>query len=202
MSKVPAGFFEVLQYATFWITVAVFVAVITYVPKVVARIKTSRRKTLGNHMIKAAESFRRRFVMNIDHDIIAVCTSAAFTKGLHEHNQKVKTGEAKEWEKVVVCAIPTFTFAGSEQTRRPIHTGVREQLELIVRPMILTLTGFDPNEVSNKDFEKALSIIFERDSRLFVPFAGSPAEGEKQFTLYGKTTIEQAINDINRTVDL
>lgn len=165
-------------------------------------IKRSRQRNLVGQMIVAAENFRRRFVMNIDHDIIAVCTSAAFTKGLHEHTQRVKNGEAKEWEKVVVYAKPTFTFAESEQTRRPIHTGVREQLELIVRPMFLTLTGFDPDEVSKKDFEKALSIIFERDSRLFVPFAGSPSEGEKQFALYGKTTIEQAINDINRTADL
>jgi len=167
---------------------------------VVTVSKRARRKNLGEQMIKMAENYRRQFVSNSDHDIINICTSATFTKGLYAHNQKVKSGEIKEWEKVVVYARPSFTFAGSEQTRRPIHTGVRADLELIAKPIIMALTSVDPDKVSSRDYKKALQIIFERDSRLFVPYAGSPSDGERQFAYYGKTDIEQADNHLNRSV--
>lgn len=189
-----------------WFLLVLFVVIILMVVwsvmGVVTVSKRARRKNLGEQMIKMAKNHRRRFVLNIDHDITAVCTSSAFTKGLYVHHQMVKNGKIKEWEKVVVYAGPTFTFAGSEQTRRPIHTGARADLESIVGPIVMALTGVDPDMVSSRDYEKALQIIFERDSRLFVPYAGSPSDGEKQFALYGKTTIEQAIADINRAVGL
>jgi len=153
-------------------------------------------------MLEAAKKFRRMFVVNIDHDILGVCTSAAFMKGLNEHNRKVNSGEVKEWEKVVVYALPLLTFAGNVQTQRPVHTGIRKDLELIVRPMIMALTGVDPDEVSKEDFDKVMSIIFERDSRLFVPYAGGLSDGEKQFAFYGKITIEEAIAVLNQAAGL
>lgn len=189
-----------------WALMALFLVIVLMlawmVKGFVGSIKQGLRKNLGEQMIKKAKNYRRRFVLNIDHDITAICTLAVFTKGLYAHNQKVESGEMKEWEKVVVYAKPSFTFAGSEQTRRPVHTGTRTDLELIAGSIIMVLTGVDPDTVSRKDYEKALQIIFERDSRLFVPYAGSPSDGEKQFAFYGKTTIEQAIADINRAVGL
>ena len=161
--------------------------------EVVKAVGKSQRNKRGVKMIEAAKRLGCRFCCNWDHDVLAMCTWRVFQEGLAEHNRKVNVGEAKEWDKVVCYAKPVFTFAGSEQTLRPAHTGLKSELDSVADMMMKSITGgISKSDVSLNDYDKAMGMIFVRDSRLFVPYAGSPSDGEKQFAFYGKTTMAQA----------
>lgn len=151
-------------------------------------LERSNRKKLGQQMIAKAKWYGARLVRNIDHDICAVTSTVGFDDGLSIHNEKVENGQIKPWEPVVVYASPTFTFAGSKQTFRPIHTSVKRDLDSWVALVLKDVTGVHRNQVSREDFDAAVEEIMPRDTRLFVPYSGSA--NEKQFVFYGKQTLD------------
>lgn len=134
-----------------------------------------------------------RFYYNVSNDIVAVCTESSFQAGLAEHTKQVKDGKQKLWDKVVCTAKPTFTFAGSEQTLRPIHTGLRDDLDEIMGKIVIKIVGgAERYTLDRDDFEKVLKSILIKDSRLFVPYSGSVPSAEEQFNIYGSTTLKEA----------
>ena len=155
---------------------------------VVEKIRRNKKEELGKRMIAKAKWYGARLVRNIDHDVAAVCSKATFEDGLSVHHEKVENGQIKPWEQVVCYANPTFTFAGSKQTFRPIHTGLRCDLEDWIALKLQDITGIRRDQVSRKDFDAAIEQIIPRDTRLFVPYSGSASE--KQFAMFGKQTLD------------
>lgn len=134
-----------------------------------------------------------RFYYNVSNDIIAVCTESSFQAGVAQHAQQVKEGKQNLWDKVVCTAKPTFTFAGSEQTLRPIHTGLRDDLEKMMDQIVVKIVGAGERyTLDQHDFEKVLKAILIKDSRLFVPYSGVVPSAVEQFKIYGSTTLEEA----------
>lgn len=147
----------------------------------------------GSKMVKLAKSSSLRFRFNLQGDIVAVCTEKAFEEALVEHANKVEQGEVKQWSRVICFAKPTFTFAGNEEIRRPIHTGDRNDLDTIVMNIVERVTGIKKKDVDPRDYDSAFRSIFIRDRRLFVPYNNINVKTmEEQFAFYGKTTIDQA----------
>jgi hypothetical protein len=184
------------MFESFWfnllawiVSVAIFLIFMDIMDRRIEKYKLRKR---GKKMIEAAKRFNGRFRCNWDHDVWALCTASVFQKAIEDHMLKVEQGTAKEWDKVVCYAKPLFTFACSEQTLRPIHTGRRSDIFPLIEGMMKKITGISKAVVSPEDYEKAVKMIFVRDSRLFVPYAGAPSDGEKQFAFYGKTTMAQA----------
>lgn len=150
-------------------------------------IRRNKKEALGQRMIAKAKWYGARLVRHIDHDVVAICSKATFEDGLSVHHEKVENGQIKPWEQVVCYANPTFTFAGSKQTFRPIHTGLRCDLEDWVALKLEEITGIRSDQVSRKDFDAAVEQIIPHDTRLFVPYSGSASE--KQFAMFGKQTL-------------
>ncbi len=131
------------------------------------------------------------FCAHVKGDVIALCTLKNFDKAVVEYNNKVGTeGGPKAWKKVIVCVNPTFTFAGSEQSLRPAHTGKREDLEAMVRRMLEIM--FDKNDClySSRFIEEVAKILIRKDSRLYVPFIGD--EYQKEWDDYDHMQLYQA----------
>ena len=157
-----------------------------------------KRKKLGRRLIEVAKIYGVRFYRNVDQDIVAVCTKRSFNNALIEHHELVKHYKAKLWDKVICYAYPTFTFAGSEQTLRPIHTGLRADLEKMIEGVMRGIYGgIKREEVSGEDYDEAASIIFVKDTRLFVPYSGFVSDPEKHFARFGETNLEEAIRVID-----
>lgn len=170
----------------------VVVAVVWYWLGLAEKIRHNKKEVLGQRTIAKAKWYGVRLVYNIDHDVVAVCSKSAFDDGLSVHHEKVESGQIKPWEPVVCYANPTFTFAGSKQTFRPIHTGLMCDLKGHWMALILKdATGVSRDQVSRKDFDAAIEQIMPRDTRLFVPYSGNA--NEKQFAFYGK----QELDDFN-----
>lgn len=133
------------------------------------------------------------FYYNIQGDVYAVCTPTAFKEAIADYLDKLANNQVLPWDKVICYANPTFTFAGSEQTRRPIHTGTLEDLDEILNQIIQRFTKTDPRLLSRQDRSTVLQSFCTKDSRLFVPFSGNnPFTMEEQAKMFGQQLLSKA----------
>ena len=120
-------------------------------------------------------------------DIIGVASDFEFQQELALNTKKIDP-----WDKVVLMFKPTFTFAKRESVMRPIHTGLREDLDEIIRTRVREITGYGDEGLSGGEWYELLEIIMIKDERLFVPYAGTDAEGKWQFKIFGQKTLAEA----------
>lgn len=156
----------------------------------------SIRDHRGKKMLNLVQDFPLRFYTKIKDDVRAVTTMQAFSRGLSEHDAKVAEGKIQKWEKVVSYAKPTFTFAGSQSTLRPIHTGLEADLKVILKRIIKEITGIDEKDVTSLDYERAVEMLLVRDERLFVPYCGQVPNAEWQFKYYGDRDLANAETEL------
>lgn len=151
-----------------------------------------RRKKLLSEAIQKLKDSGIVFYWNQEHSVTAVCTWLSFHSALVEHEEKIRNGEAQEWDKVVLYAKPTYTFASNPQTRRPIHTGILEDFEKIVEEIVESVTSLKHENFSYCQYKKLAQTITKKDTRLFVPYCGKVAGREWQFLTYGRVTLDHA----------
>jgi hypothetical protein len=124
-----------------------------------------------NYKINNLKNSPTRFRGNWVNDVFAICTEADFQTHLSFYVKNI--GKlAMAYDKVVLYVLPTFTFAGQEDSQRPIHTGSRSDAENIFRIILKSQYGFTDDELFQvKFFEELISHLVKRDKRLYVPFA-------------------------------
>ena len=187
---------EDFQVVRFFVFMIFEISTIVYIlPKVISIIDRADRRRGVKRMIRDLKMVGIRFYYNTDanRDVMAITTAEAFQAGLDLHKERVADGEAKVWDKVVVHALPTFTFASSEETLRPVHTGVQQYLERMIDAIVLDITKHDRVGLSKREYEDVLKTILIRDRRLFVPYSNAGImDVSKQFLLYGMPTLMEA----------
>jgi len=137
-----------------------------------------------------------KFYMKTANSVTGVTRADTHRLGERTHHFLVENGKLQGWDKVVIYASPTFTFAVDEQSRRPIHTGIYDDLVMIVDGIIHQVTGYKLSEFDDKEKTRILEAIIKTDSRLYVPYSGKEEEGKRDFERYGKTTLEDARRSI------
>jgi len=166
-------------------------------------IDSWRRDRRGKKMIVAAKEHQALFRFNNDKEVTGICIGRNFEYALSVRWGKEEDHEVNPWEKVILQVVPTYAFAENEMLLRPAHTGQLKDLEIFIDGAVEKLTGFKKSDVSWEDFEEARKIIFHRDIRLFVPYSGlSTTEGEKQYKKYGSNPWPEALEDLQKVVDL
>ncbi len=150
-----------------------------------------------NKMIRKLKTFRNELCYNINNDVMAVCRNSTFNMGISEHHEMIGTGHFKVWDTVVSRARPLFIFAGSLETLRPVHTGLRTDFEEMLDQYILRVTNYKLTSIKDKRLaDKVRSMILRRDSRLFVPYSATSGNLAEQFEFYGNKDLTQARNDL------
>jgi len=149
----------------------------------------------GKKMLQLVEPFRDSLCVNSCEKIVAICTGTEFRQALKDYQDEIESGDRGKLDKVVLKIQSTFTFAENEGVRRPIHTGLRSDLEKIIGRFIFDITRMHKNDVSDSVYEQALQIIACRDKRLFVPYAVD-AKIEEQYEFYGETSLLEAENTL------
>jgi len=159
------------------------------------------RRRLGERMVETAAYLQPIVVYNESGKGVAVCRYDLFTKAVSEWMLKVskETDPKKiidwQFQKTVVFVTPTFTFSSHEGVAILAHTGNKKDAEQIMEWIVEKVTGIKREQVEKKYFDRAVAKLAIRDRRLFVPFeSGLSGELslEKQFQLFGKTTLLQA----------
>ncbi len=133
-----------------------------------------------------------KFRLNTDSNVIGICTEDDFQRALSDYMAKVATASIIPWEKVVLKVVPTFTFAGDEQTRRPIHVGVRHDLFAIGEMLVELVTNMGTSGLDPTDLENLIKIVTISDSRLFVPYAGKTKDPLADYSLYKWPNLQDA----------
>jgi len=157
-----------------------------------ARYRARRRREIVNTIILQLKQSGLKFYMKTVNGVTGVTRSDTHKEGEREHHFLVQEGKLEGWDKVVIYASPTFTFAVDEQSRRPIHTGVMSDLQQIAADIVRQRTGSILAEFTEKEQRRILDAIVLTDNRLYVPYSGKDEDGRRDFERYGKTTLEEA----------
>lgn len=152
-----------------------------------------KKRKIDRMAKKLRAQSRFRYKSNIDHDITGICRGVDFDLALRLYYDDVKEGKLNPWDKVVCKVVPTLTFAGSSETFRPIHTGIRSKSRGIFEEAIEIVTEESLEGLDREDIECLISIIVIRDTRLFVPYSGkSEMTGKEQLEMFGQYSHEEA----------
>jgi hypothetical protein len=176
---------------------SISIVVPVFVVYILIKNKPKRRERLIEGLVLQVKSSGVRFYGNIVNDIFGVCRADSHWQAEKTHSFLVEKGKLNGWDRVVIQAFPTFTFAGSVQTKRPIHTGLVTDLEDIVNGILVKMTGYGRHNLSEKEFQRVMRAMLIRDSRIYVPFSDNGSNGQADLDKYGKTSLEDARRTIH-----
>jgi hypothetical protein len=167
-------------------------AVVTVVQSIYADYKLKRdyRKKLA-FIDKAKAALRARgplVVMNRTQDVWGITSVSDFRETLIDYGNPKQDPQVKDWDPIELRPEKTYTFARSEQERRPVHTGTWADLRRLMRQIAESILGYSLCNLTDLELDDVLKVLIEEDKRLFVPYAGRPNEGERQFKHYGYQT--------------
>jgi hypothetical protein len=156
-----------------------------------------------NTLFEDARKIQGCFRLNTREDVTAICTNHCFEDALNQYGDKVDSGVIPKCEKVTLFVHPTYTFAGSIQTMRPIHTADITYLEGILHRILEKIANasvdFDCTKPEDREnFDRLGKIIFRRDSRLYVPFAGD--HYNQLWSFYEPTDYDEAVDFLLNSV--
>jgi len=131
---------------------------------------------------------------NIVAHVRAIVANDDFLVAYNQYYDEVHSGKRKLTDKIRLNVKPTFTFWLATEAETPMHTGTGAKCEdyHIINPLIEAAIGVKQNNVNYWAYDKARDILFVKDARIFVPFAGGMPNVEEQVKFYGRTTPEEA----------
>ncbi len=154
--------------------------------------RARRRRKIVDDVILQLKGAKVKFYKKNVNGVIGVTRADSHRQGERTHHFLVENGKLEGWDKVVIYAIPTYTFAVDEQTRRPIHTGVVNDLWKIADDLVYEVTRQNLFQFTSKERQRIVDAIVITDNRLYVPYSGKDEDGKRDFEKYGKTTLGEA----------
>jgi hypothetical protein len=154
-------------------------------------------------VISSVQKLGHIFSFNSVGGVIGICKTGDVSDAYDRYLEKVRQRVIPASDKVTLLVDPTITFAETEEYLRPVHSAILEHngcdlVKRILEKMYGGPINFDlEDKMDLKCLVRMRDMLFKRDSRIYVPFAGdsSPA-----WQFYSRYTHFQALELILKDI--
>ena len=105
-----------------------------------------------------------------------------------EYLREIADDDSKKCGRILLKVDPTFTFAGRFDIKRPIHTGVINDLKRFDEEFVKIVTGQDLKGFTPRERDEILGVIYTKESRVFIPSIGPKSGSSSACTRAVPTT--------------
>jgi hypothetical protein len=127
---------------------------------------------------------------------VAVCNYSRFQEELFKKLTDCNSSGPKGLcQKILVEVFQTYTFAKNKGVKVLAHTGGRLEMEDLGERVVKAVTGMTRQQVPEKLFDRTVKILFEDDTRLYVPFE-DPERFELDVSVFGGTSLQAAEKEL------